>query len=59
MEEQTQNKYRELSNKEKNWKRGYVKNWDRNMSEEIKKKLKSWCETNKFMETLSLLLSMA
>ena len=59
MEEQTQNKYRELSNKEKNWKRGYVKNWDRNMSEEIKKKLKSWCKTNKFMETLSLLLSMA
>ena len=59
MEKQAQNKYRELSNEEKNWKRGYVKNWYRNMSEEIKKELKSWCETNKFMETSSFLLSMA
>ena len=51
MQEQARNKYKELSNKEKDIKREYGKNIYRNTSEEDKQKLReyleNYCKINK------------
>ena len=49
LREKAKNKYRELSEKEKNIKREYERNWYKNMSEE---KNKDWRNIQKIIEKL-------
>ena len=59
MQEQARNKYKELSNKEKDIKREYGKNIYRNTSEEDKQKLReyleNYCKINKIYYKKKLL----